>query len=246
MKKMFFLLIAGILLPVFMLAQDHLFLEEQEVNLEDAKSSAWVFPIPRNLEEPLDDLQDYCKERSDLKLKKGSENMVIAEKVSLHHITAMRGDLIGYTFIREQYYAMAMVLQLGYDISLNSKEWEKEMQNFRNYAKEFMSYHYEQYYSRRIQEKEKELKDVEKDKKQAENKIDNITGKVNNLGKKIGKEEETAKIQNYESEINTLESDMQELADTLPGLESRINALKEDIEILKTESHTYHNAISSF
>ena len=246
MKKMIFTLIAGIILTGSLQAQIHLFLEEQEVNLEDAKSFAWVFPIPRNLDEALDDLKDYCKERSDLKMKKGGNNMIIAEKVSLPHIVTKRGDMIGYCYITEQYYAMAMVFQLGYDISLNSGDFANEMNNFRNYAKEFMSYHYEQFYSRRVEEQEKDLKDVEKERKQNENKIQNLTDKVNNLGKKIGKEEDTAKIQEFEAEINTLESDMQELMDTLPGLEAEINRLKTEISRLKTESNTYHGTIASF
>jgi len=246
MKKILFLLATGILLSGFLNAQDHLFLEEQEVNLEDSKSYAWVFPIPRDLDEVLDDLKDYCKERSDLRMKNGGDHVMIAEKVALNHITALRGDLIGYSFMTEQYYALALVFQLGYDISLNSGLWETEMQNFRNYAKEFMSYHYERYYNRRVEEKEKELGDVEKDRKQTQGKIDNLTKKINNLGKKIGKEEDTAKIVEYENEINTLESDMQGLMDTLPGLDSKIDALKSDIEALKTESYSYHNEISSF
>ena len=245
MKKLIFILMACIILPGFLHGQMHLFLEEQEVNLEDATSSAWVFPIPRNLDEALDDLKDYCKDRSDLKMKKGGDNMIIAEKVSVPYIATKRGDMIGYCYITEQYYAMALVFQLGYDISLNSKEYKNEMMNFRNYAKEFMSYHYEQSYARKIENLEKELKDVEKDRKQNENKIQNLTDKVNNLGKKIGKEEDTAKIQEYEAEINTLESDMQVLMDTLPGLESEISRLRKEISDLKTESNNYNGAIAS-
>jgi archaellum component FlaC len=246
MKKILFLLMAGVMMNVSLDAQLHLFLEEQEVNLEDAKSSAWVFPIPRNIDEALDDLQDYCKERSDLKLKKGGDNLIIAEKVSIPHISIKRGDLLGYCYITEQYYAMALVFQLGYDISLNSKDYPTEMQNFRNYAKDFMSYHYEQYYVRRIEELEKEVKNVEKEKDQNERKINNLTDKINSLGKKIGKEEDTVKIAEYEVEINTLESDMQELMDTLPGLESEINRLKAEMDKMKTESVSYHNTIAAF
>jgi prefoldin subunit 5 len=245
MKKAILVLATGIFLSGLLHAQDHLFLEEQEINLEDSKSSAWVFPIPRDLDEVLDDLKDFCKERSDLKLKKDGDHMMIAEKVSIPYITALRGDLIGYSFMSEQYYAMALVFQLGYDLSLNSGSWQTEMKNFRNYAKEFMSYHYEHFYNRRIGEKEKELGDVEKDRKQTQGKIDNLTDKINNLGKKIGKEEDSAKITEYENEINTLESDMQGLMDTLPAVDSKINALKSDIETLKTESFTYHSEISS-
>jgi prefoldin subunit 5 len=246
MKKLFILLLAGCLGTASLDAQMHLFLEEQEVDLEDSRSSAWVFPVARNLEEALDDFKDYCKDRSDIRLKKGGENTLIAEKISLPTIATKRGDLIAHCFITEQYYGMAIVFQLGYDISLNSKEWTTEMQNLRSYAKAFMSYHYEQSYARRIDALEKELKDVEKERNQAENKINNLTKKMNNQSKKIAEETETDKIEELEAEINSLEADIKQLMDTLPGLEARITELKSQIDTNKSESNAYQSAIGSF
>ena len=246
MKKILFILTTGIMITGSLQAQIHLFIEEQEVNLSDGKSSAWVFPVTGSLEEALDDLKDYCKDRSDVKMKKGGDNLIIAEKVSLPIIATQRGDLIGFCYITEQYYAMALVFKLGYDISVNSREWTSEMQNFRNYTKAFMSYHYEQSYARRVKVLEKELKAVEKDKEQNENKINNLTKKINNLSKKIGKETETTKIEEYESEINTHEADIRQLLDTLPGLESKIADLKAQITQNKTESNTYQSTIGAF
>jgi prefoldin subunit 5 len=246
MKKILFILTAGIMFTGSLQAQIHLFIEEQEVNLSDGKSSAWVFPVTGTVEEALDDLKDYCKDRSDVKMKKGGDNLIIAEKVSLPIIATKRGDLIGFCYITEQYYTMALIFQLGYDISVNSREWTSEMQNFRNYTKAFMSYHYEQSYARRVKVLEKELKAVEKEKGQNENKINNLTNKINNLSKKIGKETETTKIEGYESEINTHEADIRQLMDTLPGLESKIADLKAQINENKTESNTYQSTIGAF
>ena len=166
--------------------------------------------------------------------------------VSLPAIAIKRGDLVGYSYITELNYAMALVFQLGYDISLNSTEWTTEMENLRNYAKAFMTYHYEQVYVRRVKTLEKELKALEKEKSQNMNRINNLTKKVNNTGKKIGKETETAKIEAYESEIRTLEADVKQLMDTLPGLESKITQLKTRVDQNRTESHTYLGTIEGF
>ena len=70
MKKLYTLLIATIMLTGSINAQIHLFLQEQEIDLKDGKSSAWVLPVARDLDEALDDLKDYCKDRSDVRLKK--------------------------------------------------------------------------------------------------------------------------------------------------------------------------------
>jgi chaperonin cofactor prefoldin len=245
MKKILFLLAMGIFLNVNLQAQIRLFLEEQEVKLPDGTSTAWVFPVVRDLDEALEDLKEYCKDRGDVKMKKGGDNILIAEMVSLPAISTKRGDLIGMGFITEQYYALAIVFQLGYDISLNSKDWKVEMGNLRNYSKNFMAYHYEQSYARKLEVLNKEIDDLEKEKKQNNNKIDNLTDKINNLSKKIGKEEDTAKIEEFEAEINTLEADMKVLMDALPGLEATIADRMSKQAQLQSESNSYQSIIGT-
>jgi len=245
MKNLYTTIIAVILLTGSADAQIHLFLQEQEINLKDGRSSAWVIPVARDLEEALDDLKKYSKDRSDVKMKKGGENLVIAEKVSIPTIVTKRGDLIGYGFITDNYYGIALVFQLGYDISVNSTEWAVEMNNFRNYAREFMSYHYEQSYSRRIQALEKEIKALEKQTTQNENKINSMGKKIVNLNGKIAKESDDAKIGTFRSDITTLESDIQGLSDTLPRLKSQIETLQGNVDKLKNESHTFQTTIGS-
>jgi len=245
MKKLYTMIVAVILLAGSANAQIHLFLQEQEINLKDSRSSAWVFPVVNDLEEALKDLQDYCKDRSDVKLKKGKENLYMAEKVSIPAIATKRGDLIAQGMITENYYGMALVFQMGYDISINSVEWAVEMNSFRSYAKAFMSYHYEQHYARRIEALEKEIKTLEKDTKQSVNKINNMNKKIGNLHEKIAKETDDVKKEALNSEITTLESDIQLLSDALPLLNSQIEKLQGDVDELKNESNTYHSTIGS-
>lgn len=245
MKKYYPLAIACLSLAFSLQGQAHLFLEEQEVDLEDTRSSAWVFPIYRDVEAALDDLKDYCKERSDVKMKKGGDNILIGEKVRIPSIADKRGDLIGHAFITENYYGMALVFQLGYDISVSSADWEPEMTNFRNYAKEFMAYHYERSFSRKIKDLEKDIKDLEKDMKQTENKIDNSRKKIDNLNKKIGKEEDQGKIEEFILEIAALQAEVDAMSATLPPQQQVVNELRETMVKITTESHTFLSTIGS-
>jgi peptidoglycan hydrolase CwlO-like protein len=194
----------------------------------------------------LNDLKEFLKDRSDIKLKKDGDNILIAEKASLPAITTKRGDLIGYSQITEQYYSMAIAFRMGYDISLSTAEWPREMESLKQYVKAFMTFHYEQVYARRIKDLEKELDGVEKERDQTESKLNSLTKKINNNSKKIGKETETEKIDAFQAEINTLESDMKVLMDTLPGLQSKIDQLTKKIEQNKTESNTYLSTIATF
>jgi phage host-nuclease inhibitor protein Gam len=227
------------------LGQIHLFLEEQEITLKDARSWAWVFPVARDMDEALDDLREYTKDRSDVRMRKDGENLMIAEKVSIPTIATKRGDLVGKGFITENYYAVALIFQLGYDISVNSQEWSVEMNNFRNYARDFMSYHYEQSYTRRIDALEKEIKALEREINQNDRKMGNMSRKISNLNTRISKETEEAKIAEYQEEITTLEADIQVINDATPQINSEIQVMQGNVEKLKTESHTFQTAIGS-
>ncbi len=245
MKKFCSILIISGLMSCAVQGQIHLFLEEQEVDLKDATSAAWVFPVVRDLDEALNDLKDYCKERSNIKMKKAGDNMLIAEKVSLPSIATKRGDLIGYGFITENYYAIALVFQMGYDIAVNSQEWEVEMKSFRNYAREFMSYHYDHAYARKVEALEKEIKSLEKEINQHENKIAGMTKKIENLNKKSGKETDETKIALYQNEITTLEADIQVLTEAIPGMQSQVDNHQNQVDQLRSEVHAYLGTIGT-
>lgn len=245
MKTNLLLLLSGILFTGPLNAQVHMFLQEQEIELRDARSSAWVFPVARDFDEAFDDLQKYAKDRSDVRMRKDGDNQYIAEKVSIPIIASKRGDLIGYGFPTTSYNALAIVFQLGYDISVNRGDWPMEMNNLRSYAREFMSYHYEQSYARRIDELEKSIKSFERDIEQDERKIGNMEGKIDSNRKKIEKETDTAKVADMESEIATLESDIEELRNTIPGLRNDVDNMKGNVEKLRNESMTFQNAISA-
>lgn len=245
MKKIYLLVVTLFLTAAVSYSQIHLFLQEQEMTLKDTRSAAWVFPVARDLDEALSDLKDFAKDRSDVRMKNDGDNQVIAEKVSIPSIVTKRGDLIGNGFITENYYGMALIFQMGYDISVNSADYPVEMGNFRSYAKAFMAYHYEQSYSRRIEELEKEIKSQERDKSQNEGKIDNMYKRIETLKKRNEKEDDDAKIASNNSEITTLESDIQELSDTLPKIQTQIDTMQANVDKLKNESNSFQSAIGS-
>ena len=246
MKKTLILLLAAALFSATLYAQNHLFLEEQELTLADGKVKAWVFPATASQEETLEDFKDYLKERSDLKLKKEGDEMLIAQKVSLPAITTKRADLIGLCRVTEQYYSMAIVVRLGYDISLSTAEWPSEMENFKHYVKAFMAYHYEQVYGQRIKDLEKKVKSSEKVLGQTEGKIESLDGKISSNNKKITKETDAGKIGELEAENKTLEGDKTMLSNTLPDMVTQIDDLKTEIEKDKTELNSYLSTISTF
>ncbi len=215
-------------------------------DLGDARSSAWVFPVAHDLELALEDLQDYCKDRSDVKLKKEGDNIVMGEKVSIPSIATKRGDLVGKGYITETYYGVALIFQLGYDISLNSIDFAPEMKNFRNYAKEFMSYHYEKSFTRRVVATEKQISDLQKEKGQDENKIGSANKRIKNLNKKIVKETDESKISQYKAEIEANEMEISPLSVNTTKLQEQIDLLQGDMAGIKEELNKFQASIATF
>ncbi len=246
MKKIYTLLSIAFIGMLSVHSQIHLFLEEQVVDLGDSRSSAWVFPVAHDLELAMGDLQDYCKDRSAVKLKKEGENILMGERVSIPTIATKRGDLVGKGFITETYYGVALIFQMGYDISLNSVDFAPEMKNFRNYAKEFMSYHYEKSFTRRVVAVEKQISDLEKEKGKGENKIGSANKKIQNLNKKIAKETDETKLSLYKAEIEANEMEITTISSSNSKLKEQIDQLKGDNEKLKEELHKFQSNIAAF
>lgn len=245
MKKLHPFLLISLFFSASLFGQQHLFLGEEELNLKDGKFTGWVFPATASQEITLDDFKSYLKGRSDLKLKKDGDDLLIAEKVSMPAISTKRGDLIAYCRITEQFYSMAIIFKLGYDISLSTENYPVEMESMRHYVKEFMSFHYEQEYGRRIEELEKQLKDIVKVRDQTEKKVGNLNGKISNNHKKIAKETDEGKIGEIEAENNSLQTEVDTLANTLPEMQSKIDGLKLEIDENKTEVNSFLSTIVS-
>lgn len=226
-------------------SQIHLFLEERQVPLEDGSASGWVFPVVQDLDEALKDLDDFCKDRSDVRMKRDGDNALMAEKVSIPAIATKRGDLIGYGFTSGTDDVLGLVFRLGYDISLNSQDWGSEMNNFHTYARQFMSYHYENAYDRRMEEIDKEIKSLEKEKDRIDKDIVQLNRKIDNNSSRMEKETDEGKLSELRSENATYEADIENLNNELPSVQSRLEELQGRKDQLNTEAHTYLGTIGS-
>jgi predicted nucleic acid-binding Zn-ribbon protein len=178
-------------------------------------------------------------------MKKSGNEMMVAEKVSIPAIATKRGDLIGYGHSSGTEYTLALIFKLGYDISVNSEEWEPEMNNFHNYARQFMAYHYEQAYDRRMEEIDDQIKELEKEKERFEKDIDQLNRKIDNNSKRIEKETDQAKIDEYNFENTAYGEEITAINNLIPPIETKLEELRERRDQLNTEAHTYLGTIGS-
>jgi peptidoglycan hydrolase CwlO-like protein len=137
------------------------------------------------------------------------------------------------------------MFRMGYDISINSEEYPTEMENFHTYARQFMSYHYEQAYARRIEVIDDEIKDLEKEKEKLEKDINSMTRRIDNINGRIEKETDESKLAEMRMEVTTLEGDIVNVQQMIPDLDLKLEELHARKDQLNTEAHTYLGTIGS-
>ena len=119
------------------------------------------------------------------------------------------------------------------------------MNNFHNYARQFMAYHYEQAYDRRMEEIDGQVKELEKEKERFEKDIDQLNKKIENNSKRIERETDQAKIDEYNFENTAYGEEIGAITNLIPPIESKLQELQERRDQLNTEAHTYLGTIGS-
>lgn len=213
------------------------FLTEQSISMKDGVQTGWIFPVPGDIKEALDDFDDYCRKNSDIRIRKENNNLYIAEEVSIPKISAKRGDLIGYGQSTSTYNTIAIIFKLGYDISLNSADFPLEMNNLRFYVKSVMSYIFDQHYARRIAVHEKEWNTLDKDRKNKTKEIANLEKSLERNKSRIEKETDEIKIDVIKNEMVTLQADLESASDELPKISTECDRVRIDLDNLINESH---------
>lgn len=245
MKSRIFLSMILLAVSFYLTAQVTPFLTEQSVSLKDGVQTGWSFPVPGDLKEAYDDLADYCRKNSDIRLRREEDNLFLAEKVTVPKISPKRADLIGYGQAGPTYNTMTIIFRLGYDISLNSTGFPLEMNNLRFYVKSVMSYIYDQHYERRIEVLEREWNSLDKDRKNKAKEIADLEKKLKRDKNRIEKETDETKIDEIKGEMVTIQADLEKANDEHPDLKANSDQVKQELDNLRNESHQLQVSIGA-
>ena len=218
-------------------------LKEENIITGDESVNGWVFNICEDAEYAKDDIKKFLKETYDLKSKKKNKFTIIVPEAEIPNVSTKRGDLLVYLQHSDTGNIMGLSFVLGYDISLNSKDNEAEMDHFRNIAKDFIEYHFNSYYSDKIETLDKQLNSVKKDLHKQESNISSMKKKEMNMDKKISKEKEDEKKQELEKNIEELQTEIENTYDLLPALKEQVETLQEERDNNKEELLNYQNQI---
>lgn len=238
------LLLSAILISGFQLVfSQNISLKEDRIITGDESVTGWIFNVCEDESFAKDDIKNFLKDRYDLKAKKKNKYTAIVPEAEIPNVSTKRGDLLIYLQHSDTGNIMGLSFVLGYDISLNSKDNEAEMSHFRDMAKDFVEYHYNSYYSSKIESLNKQLNKAKKDLHKKESDISSLKKKEMNADKKLSKEEDQEKKQELEKDAEELLTEIENTYDLLPALKEQIETLQEDRDENKKELLDYQNQI---
>lgn len=112
----------------------------------------------------------YVKNHIDKKMKE-DDGIYIVKKIAIEQLTNKRGDLLTYFYTKDNVVSLNVSFRLGYDIYLNSAEYESEFIGLTRFVNNFVYNYYNESLPVIIKEKSKALKQIIKEGKKAEKEI---------------------------------------------------------------------------
>ncbi|MEH0158717.1 hypothetical protein V6R21_32075 [Limibacter armeniacum] len=205
------------------LSQQMVALEEKEITIKGNRMSAWVTTIESDIDQAKGDIKRFAKQEYGIRLKE-KKSVLIAKEIKMKGITDKKGDVwVNVTpGVIPGTADAAFAYQLGYDVSLNSTDFPEAMSSMQQAVKEFIRYHYKNYYKNQIEEKEDRLKLLNKRAKKIEKEIkenEKLIKKSNKVVKKSGKREE---VFDAEQTVITSEGKLSSLKVQLQHVEKEI------------------------
>ncbi len=116
----------------------------------------------------------YVKNHIDKRMKE-DDGIYIVKKIVIEELTNKRGDLLAYFYTKDNVVSLNVSFRLGYDIYLNSAEYESEFIGLNRFVNNFVYNYYNEYLPKIIKEKSKVLKQIVKEGKKAEKGIKKST-----------------------------------------------------------------------
>lgn len=247
MKKILTIaLIWGVSITVY--SQD-LTATHTKIPVTDVVADSWTAVLNDDMSFYKETFSDYAKREFGIKSKSSGKTELLVEKASINRISDKRGDL-RLTFITEgSDTKLAVSFLLGYDIWINPQDYPQGMEQLRQLLRDYLRYHYTEYYNDII---EQDLKVIESHKKD----IDRSEKSISKMRQQISKNEERLKTETNDRRIAAMEKknqqnkeDIDRLTAEIPLLKDKITALDEHItqtkSLMKNVEAQYYNDTGS-
>ena len=231
MKKL--LLIIGIFhFSIYLVAQN-LTLEHSKIPVSDVTVDVWSANLNDNMSFYEKTFENFTKKEFGSKSRDDGKNEELLQKVSIPQVTDKRGDLRLTFYSEGDRNKLGMSLLLGYDVWINPDDYPAEMKRLKQFARDYLRFHYSEYYNDIIDKDLKLIADYKKSIEKSEKSIGNMRAQIAKNEDKLDGETNGNRRASMERKNEQNRVDIERLEAEIPELQGKIESLDEHILQMK-------------
>ncbi len=207
----------------------------RKISVTDLTVDSWSATLNDNMSFYEKTFEDFTKKEFGTKSRDNGKSEELLEKVSIPQVTDKRGDLRLTFFTEGSQTKMGISLMLGYDVWINPEDYGEEMERLRHFSRDYLRYHYTEYYNDII---EKDLKLISSHKKsieKSEKSIKTMRTQISRNEEKLNNETSTGRRSSMEKKNRQNTTDIDRLETEIPDLRENIDSLNEHIQEMKDQ-----------
>jgi len=228
-------LITWCLLFSFSLYSQDLMVIHRQIAVADVSVDSWSAPLNDNMSFYEKTFEDFTKQEFGTKSRDNGKNEELLEKVSIPQVTDKRGDLRLTFFTEGSQTKMGISLMLGYDVWINPEDYSEEMERLRHFSRDYLRYHYTEYYNDIIENDLKLISSNKKSIEKSEKSISNMRAQISRNEKKLNNETNSSRSGGLERKNQQNTADIERLESEIPELQGKIDSLDEHIQQMKDQ-----------
>ena len=233
MKK-YLLGIIAIVFSIISLAAQEIEIHEEQVLIEKALTSAWVFEVSEDPAVIMKLFMDFTSNNFELDPKKKKNKSVLIEQSVVPGISDKSGDL-WLVFNTDQVVRASMAFLLGYDIAINSEDYPEEMEGMKGFALEFIVYYKTTLKTEQIEDITDRLEGLKKSLAKQQSTSGDLSKQIAKTEKKLLKESDEEKKFELNNENVELKSKITASNQIIENTKDEINSVTQVLKTLNND-----------
>ncbi len=185
-----------------------LIVEERKVkNEESIELSSWTARLDQDMDYCMETYGSFIKEFFKIKVTKQGKTMLVAEKATIPELSNLRLDQRALFATETGGTAVSFTFSPGYDIHFGHDAYEEEFKKGELFVKNFVRYHYNEFYGEKVKSTESQIKsklnDIESNIKKTERNKKTIADSGDDTKSQSKNEKLLRENDNYTSDSNT-------------------------------------------
>ena len=217
----------------------------RQIAVTDVSVDSWSATLNDDMSFYEQTFEDFTKREFGSKSQDDGKNEELLKKVSIPQVTDKRGDLRLTFFTEGSQTKMGVSFMLGYDVWINPEDYSEEMEKLRHLTRDYLRFHYTEYYNDIIEKDLKLISGHKKSIQKSEKSIGTMRSQISRNEEKLKNESNARRQTNMEKknqqnalDIERLESEIPELQTTIDSLDEHILQMKEKLKYVEEQYYT--------